>query len=377
MKRIIDYSLVLIFVSVNTLSGLELRSADVVEIAADAVINDDLIAFGRQVNIRGRIAGDVIAFAQMVNIEGEIGGTVIAGASIVNLSVKSCRSAWLGGSTVQLTGAIAHNALIFGQTLFADKNAQIGNDLIAFGKQFNMSGEARGQVKGGVAEFFMIGKAGSVDINADQTQVTPTAEISGDFIVRGDNEPKIGPGAKIGGETRFVKGEAPVKKSGRPGFPLFRVYLLFASLVAGVAVILSSARQTRRIMATLVKSPWKTIGFGFVCVFAVPVAVIFVIAMLVTIPVALYAIFMYLTVLYLASVFAGLAVGEQILRLFKKEGTVSLYLSLLVGSVILFITGFVPVLGFIVGGAALIAGSGMIVTGQMGFIREAKQQELL
>ena len=52
-----------------------------VEIAPDEVVEDDLIAFAGNVDIKGTVLGDVYAFAQSVTITGDVGGSVFAGGA--------------------------------------------------------------------------------------------------------------------------------------------------------------------------------------------------------------------------------------------------------------------------------------------------------
>ncbi|OPX17426.1 hypothetical protein BXT86_06535, partial [candidate division WOR-3 bacterium 4484_100] len=93
--------------------------------------------------------------------------------------------------------------------------------------------------------------------------------------------------------------------------------------------------------------PWVSLGWGFLGVVVIPVAVIILFVVLIGFPFAIFGIYFYTVLLYLASIFIAFILGERIIQLFKKEGEVSLYLSFIVGIITLFILGLIPVLGFI------------------------------
>jgi len=356
--------------------GLTLRSGTSVDVLADEVVDDDLVAFGRQISIKGKINGDLIAFAQQVFVSGEVLGSIISCGSVVDIGAKSSRSVWAAGGNVRVSGSVANNALLCGGTLNADKASLVGKDLIAFGGQLGLAGVIGRQVRGSVGTLTLDGKAGSVDINADETNVGSGAEIAGDLVVRGEKAPVIATGARIAGENRFVPA-AKAKKSRGGGISVFTILMFLASLLVGFILVAGSSRFTRRIMDTLFQRPWSSLGIGFAVLFAGPVAVIILLVIMVGIPLSLFGLFAYLTLLYLSSIFVGLAIGERIIRLFKKTGDISQYLSLVVGAAVLFLVGLVPWIGFIVKLLTAVFGLGMLASGITGILKEIRTSGLL
>jgi len=356
--------------------GLTLRSGTSVDVLADEVVDDDLVAFGRQISIKGKINGDLIAFAQQVFVSGEVLGSIISCGSVVDIGAKSSRSVWAAGGNVRVSGSVANNALLCGGTLNADKASLVGKDLIAFGGQLGLAGVIGRQVRGSVGTLTLDGKAGSVDINADETNVGSGAEIAGDLVVRGEKAPVIATGARIAGENRFVPA-ARAKKSRGGGISVFTILMFLASLLVGFILVAGSSRFTRRIMDTLFQRPWSSLGIGFAVLFAGPVAVIILLVIMVGIPLSLFGLFAYLTLLYLSSIFVGLAIGERIIRLFKKTGDISQYLSLVVGAAVLFLVGLVPWIGFIVKLLTAVFGLGMLASGITGILKEIRTSGLL
>jgi len=357
-------------------SGLTVRSGPSVDIPAGTVIDDDLIAFGRQVNIKGKVNGDLIAFAQQVSVDGEITGSIVSAGSTVEIRAASSRSVWAAGGNVQVSGIIANNVLLFGGTLLADQAAQIGKDLIAFGGQFNLAGAVGRQVRGGVGTLNLTGKVGSVDLNSDETNIGAAAEINGDLVIRGEKAPVIAPGAKIAGEQKFIAA-AQAKKSRGPRLPIFKILMFLASLLVGCILIALSSRFTRRIMDALIKKPWQSLGVGFAVLVGGPVAIAILLMIMVGIPLSIFGVFLYLTLFYVSSIFVGLVVGERVIRFVRKTGDISQYASLVLGMAVLFLVGMIPWIGFIVKLATVIFGMGMVAVGHVGLMKEAKENGLL
>src|SRR5690606_19175891 len=66
--------------------ALEIRkSEELVSVPAGEVVDDTLIAFGRDIEIDGRITGDLIAFGQRVVIRGSVDGQLVTGGRTVEI----------------------------------------------------------------------------------------------------------------------------------------------------------------------------------------------------------------------------------------------------------------------------------------------------
>lgn len=78
-----------------------------------------------------------------------------------------------------------------------------------------------------------------------------------------------------------------------------------------------------------------------------------------------------------AAVFVSCVVGEKVIQLFKKEGAISLFLSFIVGFVIITIIGLIPIFGFVVKLGVLLFGTGMILTALWGLMKDMRSKELL
>jgi hypothetical protein len=200
-----------------------------------------------------------------------------------------------------------------------------------------------------------------------------------------ESEPVIEEGATILGETTFEK---PEEKEGgeflyaiAPMVAIFftfvRIVLFIAKVIVGVLLIALFSQCVRRIMDTLISKPWKSLGVGFLGLIMIPIASVIMFVLLIGYPLGVVGIYTYSVLLYTASIFVGLVVGEKILQLFKKEGAISLYLSFIVGYVILRILGLIPILGFVIRIFVLLFGAGALLLGGWHLMKEMRAKKLI
>jgi len=362
--------------------GLVVKTGTSVDIPEDETIDDDLIVFSQTVTIEGTVNGDVYAVARDVTVNGEVSGSIFSGGATV--AVRNGRTIWAMGGDVKVTGAVDNNVILFGGKLLIGENARIGKDVRVYGGKFTMEGEIGGDLKGGVGNFVMTGKSGDIDIRSDEVKIESGAEIAGDLVVRGGKEPVIEEEATISGEVTLKKVEKGDEKAFialAPFIAFFvsfmRIVMLIAKIIVGIIIIALSKRFVRQIMDTLITKPWKSLGWGFLGIIVIPVAIVILFVVLIGYPLAIFGTFNYLILFYLTPIFVGLVVGEKIIQLFKKEGEISLYLSFIVGIVVLFVLGLIPILGFIIKLFVLLFGVGMLLVGSWNLMREARAKNLI
>ncbi len=383
MKWIIYILFIVLFVTPSF--ALVVRSGDEVEIAEHEVIDDDLIVFAQTININGTVNGDVCAFAQSVTVSGEVGGSLFSGGATITVDAKRVKTIWAAAGKVNICGDVDKNVIIAGGSLIICEDTHIGKDLRAYGGKFTVEGEIDGTIEGGVGSFVMAGRSGRVKINADETTIKSNAQILGDFILTSRKEPTIEEGATITGETTM---ERPEERKAEPFFfalaPMVAFFITFvkivmfiAKIIVGILLIALFKPCVRRFMDTLISKPWQSLGWGFLGIIIIPVAVVILFAILIGYPIAILCVYLYTILFYFSSIFVGFVVGEKVIQLFRKKGEISLYLSFIVGIVVLFVLGLIPVLGFIIKIFILLFGAGTLLLGGWNLMKEMREKKLI
>jgi len=341
--------------------SLVIKSGTDVVIRADEVIDDDLIAMGRSVKIEGTVNGDVFAFAQEVTIENIVNGSIYTGCAQVNINTKNCRSLWAFCGSLNADGNIENNLLFFGGHLKTGNTNLIKKDIIAFGGEIKLNGEVQGKVKGNMGKFNLSGKIGGADIQADKVNIESGAMVMENLIIKGNKEPVIDPNAKILGKTEYKKIEAKTHKpkTGATGF--FKTLFFISKLIIGIILIALFKLYIKKTNKILKDSTWKSLGFGFLTIIVIPVVSVITLATIIGIPIAIFGVFVFLTLAYVSGIVFATGFGEWVIKLIKKDTTISPILSFIVGFIIITLVCLIPYLGFFVRLAVLFFGTGMIV----------------
>jgi hypothetical protein len=377
--------MVVIAVIITPVHALVIRRDQSVEIPATEVIDDDLIAFGNTVDIKGTVTGNVCAFAQTVNVSGDIGGLLFIGAANANINAKNVQTVWAMGGNVDIAANVARNLILLGGSLSVNADAQTGKDLRAYGGNLTVNGVVNGTIKGGVGTFLLAGKSGSIEIKADKTRIKSTAVISGDFHLTSKSKPEIDEGATIRGEMSVREIEP---EEAKPFFLAFapllaflaamiKIIVLISKIIVGILLIALFQKYVRRVMDTLTKQTWKSLGWGFLGVIVVPVAAVVLFVTLIGYPLGVLALFAYSILLYISSIFIGVVVGEKVIQLFRKGGGVSLYFSFIIGMLILFVVSFIPILNFLIRIFVILFGFGATMLATWQLVKDMRKKELV
>lgn len=365
--------------------ALTSRTGESVKVALDHVIDDDIILLGQSIEVEGTVLGDVYAFGQSVRITGDVGGSVFTGGANITIDAKSVETVWAAGGSIEILGNVTRNAILAGGNICVCENAVIGKDLSAYGGKLSVQGSVDATLRGSVGKFTLSGRSGRVKIKAEQATFKSSAQVLGDLILTTANDPVIEEGATIGGEQKVLKPEA--KESGTAlaalapmlafFFTMIKILIFIAKVIVGILMIALFRRYVRRIMDTLVSKTWQSLGWGFLGVIVIPVAIAILFFVLIGYPLGIFFAYVYSILWYLSSIFVGLVIGEKVIKLFKKEGEISLYLSFITGIIILFVIGFIPILNFLVRIFTLLFGFGAVAMGTWYLLKDMRDKELV
>ena len=365
--------------------ALVFKRAQSVEIAPDEVIEDDLIAFASNVDVKGTVLGDVYVFAQSVTITGDVSGSVFAGGANVTIDAQGAKTIWAFGGSVKVTGNISNNIMLFGGSLLVGENTIVGKDITAYGGQFTVGGDTKGTIRGSMGSFTMTGKSSLVKIKADKVTLKSGAQIAGDFILASENDPVIEQDATVEGEMIMKKPEAVEAGAFFAAlapalaffFTVIKIIMFIAKIIVGILLIAFFKRYVQRIMDTLLTKTWKSLGWGFLGIIVIPVIIVILFVILIGYPLGIFGVYIYTILWYLSSIFVGLVIGEKVIKLFKKEGEISLYLSFIIGILILLVVGFIPILNIIVRIFTVLFGFGAALVGSWCLLKEMREKELV
>ena len=296
----------IVLAGVPGLAAAETRSGGSVVVGENEVIDEDLQVFAGSVVVHGTVDGDVQAFAGTVRIEGTVNGDVQA-----------------AGGTVE----VAEGAVVTG-----DLDAGAGDVVLA------------GEV------------TGDATVGGDTVRLLGTAVVGGDLTY--DGELVRADGATVGGTVSAGDGGvavAPVDFG--PLAPVFAFYGLLASLLLGAVLLLVFPGTADRVSATALAEPLRSGGAGLLAIVGVPLVLVLFAITVIGIPITVVGALLFAAVAWVATVYGRLALGNWLLGFADVRNR---WAGLLVGFLVVFALGFVPVLGGVVDLLVLLLGLGAL-----------------
>lgn len=358
--RILGIITIFLLVLMTPAFGTEHQSGNTVTIDRDRIVQGDLFASARLVFIDGNVTGDVYAACKQVVIKGDVGQDAHAACRSLEIYGNIKESLLFFGHDLLIDGHVGGDVLIFGGQVRITPNAVIDGDLhVKTGELKMEGGHIHGALSGDIGAAFL---NGTVDkgliLNAGKV------EFGDDFHAQADTKLTLGEPLD---ETR---GNIPenldvtIKKQSNL-FSYFRLFWsITSSLVVGLVLVLFFRQSLRDFIDFSRSDPLKYTGFGFIYLIVVPVAVLILLLLILTIPIALTFSALYLIALYVGVILAGLSVGDYIIRRWLKNRTSharSLFLSVIVGVILVKLVSRIPFVGWFFGLAILCFGLGSLV----------------
>ncbi|WP_181198258.1 hypothetical protein [Enhygromyxa salina] len=340
----------------------DLRKADRVEIAADEVIDDTLIAFGDAVVIRGHVRGDALAFARTVTVKGTVDGNLITAADRIDLDGAVHGSVMIAGQNVTVGGLLGSQLYAAGRSLNLGNELEVAGDAILTGSAVDVAG-AIGRDVYAMGERIEIDATMARDlvISGANLRVGGTTTVGRDLSaqVDGAEDLVLEGGASISGET-YIELDAlnANKRYDDLGFYLWKIAMIAAGLVFGLVAYM--------VVPDLFQAPrerkqWlRMIGIGLLGLFAIPVVSIITAATLVGIPLAAVTMGGYLLALYLGKIVVAAELGRRLLRFRAQRKRSELVWSLLLGLVLVMVLVELPYIGGVLGFIVAVLGLGTV-----------------
>jgi hypothetical protein len=195
---------------------------------------------------------------------------------------------------------------------------------------------------------------GDVIAVSGPTEVAAGAEIEGD-LRWGDEEPVVSPQATIGGEINDEGWSDTLDVLPLVGAIAFWVGVSVSALILGIFLVLVAPRAADAVFAQARERLALCVGFGLAVFVGLPLAILLASVTLIGLPLGIALLLSLLPLAAVAYVTSAWALGRALV---KESGRVVAFLA---GLAILRALAILPVLGALVGLAAVIVGLGLLV----------------
>ncbi len=348
-----------IFLWVGLAGAQTFRSGDTATVSASETVNSSLFVSGRTVDIAGTVDGDVICAGMNISISGTVRGDVICAGQTVTVSGDVEGDVRLAGQSVTIGGQVSGNASVVTAAFLLESEGSVGQDLSAAGSDLVLNGEVGRDVSLAGATATINNQIGrNVNASVENIRLHGQADIGGGLYYTSSREAQVAQGAAVAGETKRTQ---PAQKKGTFETPLvtgmsFALYIIAALMILSLALVLLFPAAIHATTSIALAKPLKVLLTGFIAGLAVPVLIAVLMITVLGIPLALLLLGVWLLVLFLSGPVFSYYIGRLLLSDQRNP-----FLIMALGSLVVLVLLFVPILGFLVWLAAIWMGSGMLL----------------
>jgi len=372
MWKRLAYALCCLLVATLSIAEDTLQRRDVAERRSGG----DLFIGGGSITVSEPVGGDLIAAGGSVDVDAAVAGDAITLGGKVRIGSDIGRSVYAAAGQLAINGKVGHNVrMVGGQAELGPKSDIAGNVSIG-GGQARLHGTVRGHVQAAGGRVLIDGPVGGdVVATSGQVELGPNARIAGKLSYRSSEPLQRDAAAQVTGGVEVLKpslgggrdaASAPAERHEAPrvaGGRIAWVWTLGLIVLAGV-LLAALPGFYGHVARTLRERPGLSMLLGFALLVCTPVAALLMFITLVGIPLGLFTTAIYLALLPVAYVSAGIALGDWALTRWQPDRASGLRWRLLataVALVLLAMLGRIPWLGALVAFAALLGGLGALM----------------
>lgn len=323
----------------------------------------DRFVAGGSVLVKKAVAGDLYVAGGDLDIGAKVGGDLVAAGGRVRVGGGTGQDLYAIGGRVLLEAPVARNARLAGGSVRVGSRAHISGGASVAGGEVSVLGAVDGYLQAAGGRVYIDGTVGGdVDVAADRVELGPDARIGGGLSYVSRKEIVLDPGAQVKGAIERRLAPLPRHSAARAVRALRWVWTAGLMLLAGVLVAVmprffgSVAESARRKF-------WWSLLLGFALLVSVPCAALLLLVTGIGAPLALLLVALYVALLLVGYVSAGIALGQSGLQ--RWHGSRAQARSWRAGAAVLGVllialVGWIPVLGALVRFVALITGTGAV-----------------
>lgn len=369
MARTMDRSLVTKLAAAIALGGAlawlplpvaaaDLRQGNDVTIGSGETINDDLYAAGGTITVDGTVNGSVLVAGGTVTIAGTVARDLMVAGGTINVTGHVGGTIRAAGGNLTLNGPVEQDIVLAGGRVDIGSKATIGRDLVLAGGTATVSAPiARDVIMSSGTLTLGNRVGGSVRGRVDHLKLDG-AQVAGNLDYTSANQVEQTNGARVGGT---ITRHQPPPDGGSNAFVGW-LRALVGIIALGLILLFVLPRLSGRSIDTLRAEPWLSLGIGAAILIATPIIalIVFLIGLLIGgWWLGLLLIPIWLLALAVGYVVSGFLLGRVI---FAQLGWGAYHdaLALVAGLFVLAVVTIIPLLGWLVGLAAIVFGVGAL-----------------
>jgi hypothetical protein len=338
----------------------DLRQGSDVTLGSGQTVNDDLYVGAGTISIDGTVNGNVVAGGGTITVSGNVTGDLILGGGSINVTGQVGGSIIAAGGNLTLNGPVAKDIVVTGGMIDVGSAGTIGRDLVLAGGTTTVSAPVARRIRMASGSLTLRNTVGG-DVSGQVEHLKlDGAQIGGNLDYTSANPVALVNGARVAGTT--TRHIPAARGGGAADAVVSWLQGLIGIFALGLLLILLLPALSARAIDTERAQPWASLGIGAAICVLTPIAALIVFIIGIFIGgwwLGLLLFPLWILALAIGYVVSGLLLGRLI---FTQLGWGSYHdvLKLLGGLLVLSIVVIIPVLGWLVGLAALVFGTGAL-----------------
>lgn len=376
MKKIFAGALFTLLLFPQSLLAFDMRADEAIYV--DEKIENDLYTAGQTVELQAELNGDFFGAGENLVLGGVVSEDVFAAGSRVTINGPVRDDVRAVGERIEITSVIGGDVLLAGQSLNLSGASIVEGDVLFAGQNISLVGTINGDVRG-VGERVQFN--GTIEGNVKLHKGTefsfgPEAKITGNLSYGATEEKNI-PDGIVGGKVMFEKTGKEDSAEKMAGLVAgFSIYSLLSTLFFGLLLIWFLRHGVVHNAMRAEENILKSMGIGFLFLVATPVAAIIFMITVIGIPVGLFIMAIWVLILCLAKIFAGLFIGKWIIKVNHTSSFLRVFGSFSLGTLIFVILGLIPIFGWVIRFLILLIALGGFLMAQRDRFSELRKKKL-
>ncbi len=359
-------------------AAAEFRYAEQVSVPAGEVVASDLYMSGGSVINSGATNGDLVTAGGTLLLNGAVMQDLTAAGGNITITGDTGDDLRVAGGNILVQGNVAGDAVIAGGQVFVT-GKNIGGDLVVAGGAVHIDSAVFGNTQIFATEVYLNAPVGKdVKIFAEKVTLGPKANIVGNLNYTADQELKMEDGAVVQGKVDFQKNESSVsdmKEVASAGLLAFLTFWLIAKFlmifICALVVGYLLTRYSKKVVEESVANPVQQIGRGLIILIVMPVASIILLFTIVGMPFGFLGLLGYVIILIFTSILAPILIGSVVKKWISKTDKYEIdWKTILLGTVIYFVLGIIPLVGWVVEFGVMLILMGVMFTIKSAVIKD-------
>ena len=323
------------------------ESGEQVNLTSGATITDNVYAVGGSITSASRIMGDLYTAGGTILVSSSVSEDLVAGGGTITVTGDVGDDLRVGGGSITVQGQVAGDVLAGGGQIHL-AGSRIGGDVLAGGGMVRIDAAVAGDIRVGGGEVQINSVVtGNVEVDADRLVLGPEARIAGNLTYRSPQEATLKEGATVAGTTSY---EPTAGKEFGPGILLAifsvaaLIFLLMLGL-GGLVFVLFFRRYAQEVVENAFGGPLMELGRGLLVLIAMPIISVLLLITVIGLPLGLLGLMLYAALIIFSWLMAPVLMGSLVYKWIYKGGYVVSWKTVLLGVLVFFIIGFVPLFG--------------------------------